>query len=207
MFLRAVIIAAAVAIYSSAIRFLEVEDSSPISKLYGGHFIFLTVWGLALSFVQSVVAAFAVFSGLRTVYALSNYLLMLSAPVELLITMLYWTINLVNPTLVLDPAVIQLPLAVDLQIHLWPAILQLLQAIWVPYSLWYAGKVGPFIAFGSLTIVFWLWTSYTYSINGVYPYPLLEILSEPARMALFAVCCLILVLFFKLIQKLQHKIH
>lgn len=104
---------------------------------------------------------------------------------EVLISLLYWGLHVVNPRLVLPEWAPVLPLRVDLSFHAVPAVALVLDLLFFspPYT------VGALPALGLSGVIacgYWWWVETCYSYNGWYPYPIFDVLDTRGRAALFA---------------------
>jgi hypothetical protein len=68
------------------------------NQAYGWHFQYLTVIGLSLSTVTFAVALLADVTLSRRLFLVKNLLSVCSAPLEVLISVLYWGLRLVSLT-------------------------------------------------------------------------------------------------------------
>jgi FAR-17a/AIG1-like protein len=67
---------------------------------YGWHFQYLTIIGLALATLTFIAGAFADITLSQRVFQVKNVLSMCSAPLECLISALYWGLRAIDPKLV-----------------------------------------------------------------------------------------------------------
>ena len=88
-------------------RLLHVDGNSYVSDLthvayrnesYGWHFQYLTIIGLALSTLTFVFGLLADITLSRRLFAVKNALSVASAPIECLISILYWGLRAVSTT-------------------------------------------------------------------------------------------------------------
>ncbi|PRT55123.1 hypothetical protein B9G98_02743 [Wickerhamiella sorbophila] len=194
--------------YYTGLHALLVRDDSLIARSYSGHLQFLTILGLCLSFIGEAVSLVAQLSQLRSFRRLSSWLLQVCAPIECLISALYWALRFVDTDLVLDPKfALELNPSLDRKLHLYPALFEVLRAVMAPPDLWHAGFVGPFAVFGALAGGYWAWIDHVFSHNNFYPYPLFEVLNFEQRVGLFAFSAFVLVVIYKLIQRAQYSVH
>jgi hypothetical protein len=71
-------------------------DSRNSNQAYGWHFQYLTVIGLSLSTVTFAVALLADITLSRRLFLIKNILSVCSAPMEILISVLYWGLRSVG---------------------------------------------------------------------------------------------------------------
>ncbi|RMD44199.1 hypothetical protein DV735_g790, partial [Chaetothyriales sp. CBS 134920] len=78
-----------------------VTQPSPVRDSYGWHFQYLTIIGLTLATLTVAAAALADLTRSTRLFALKNRLSVCSTPLEVLISLLYWGLRLIDPALVL----------------------------------------------------------------------------------------------------------
>ncbi|CAN8098981.1 unnamed protein product [Discula destructiva] len=156
---------------------------NPEGEKFGGVFQFLTIIGLALALMSMVLGLLADLSSSRTLFKAKNIISVCSTPLEVLITVLYWGISLINKDL-LFPKELQLPFLPDFGFHAMPAIMLTLDLLFLspPWTIKFQGAVtlSTLLAFG-----YWAWIEYCFSFNQSYPYPIFTLLTMPQRVALF----------------------
>ncbi|KAM0721783.1 hypothetical protein Q7P37_002708 [Cladosporium fusiforme] len=171
--------------FAYSFRYL-VLNPNPINDSYGWHFQYLTIIGLALSTATFAFGLLADLTLSRRLFAVKNALSVASAPIECLITLLYWGLRAVNRHLPRPPpwAPILL-LRDDLSFHFMPAFTLILDLLFFspPYTIAALPALGlsACIAFG-----YWFWIKQCFAHNQFYPYPIFEILSTGGRVGLFA---------------------
>ncbi|KAI1845618.1 hypothetical protein JX266_008229 [Neoarthrinium moseri] len=174
--------AAGIASFLASFRFLDTWET-PFSAAYGGHYQFLTILGLAGALVTFTVGLAADVLGSPRLFALKNALAVVAAPLECLITALYWGLCAVDKGLVFPPE-FQLALLPDVGFHAAPGLLLAADLLLFspPWTIraYPAMGVSMVFAFG-----YWFWVEYCYSKNGWYPYPIFDILSTWQRVLLF----------------------
>lgn len=156
-----------------------------INQSYGWHFQFLTIIGLLLATVTFTLGALADVTLSRSLFQAKNVLSMCSAPMEVLISLLYWGLRVVDPQLVV-PKELELPLAPDLGFHLAPSVFLVLDllALSPPWAI----TVGPaFGLSGCIAFGYWFWIERCFEVNGFYPYPIFELVGFKGRVVLFLV--------------------
>ncbi|KAL7316934.1 hypothetical protein PS15m_003356 [Mucor circinelloides] len=172
---------------------------------YGGHFQFLTIVGLLVATLSFAVRIVNLLTGtLRPVY---EALTAIATPVEGLISVLYWPIVLYDKKmLVPDDTIFDLPLALDVSLHLIPTIV-----CWVDFMVFNTGfKRSPvhILAIYTFTMLYFLWVNICYEHNGYWPYPLLSMFKNDAqRGAFFLGCGWFCSLLYKMIAKGHSMIH
>lgn len=195
----------AVIVYSRALYFLLYQSRTIINESYGSHFQYLTVLGLCASLLAQTVSLFSVLTGSRlsVLVAVKKRLNFIAAPAELLISMLYWSLRAVDPQLLIDPKIdALLPQWVDLSIHVYPAFVETVDVLFFT-SRYRNSSVSAFTLFLAITALYWKWVHHTFSMNGFFPYPLLELLDQEKRAMLFVGATVILTLNFKALKSVQ----
>ncbi|RVX72306.1 hypothetical protein B0A52_04511 [Exophiala mesophila] len=163
-----------------------VEHPNPINQAYGWHFQYLTIIGLTLSTTTFILGILADISLSRALFTAKNVMTLTAAPLEVLISLLYWGLRAIDPALVVPPD-LELPWAADLSFHLAPTVFLLLDILLLspPWSI----RALPALGLSSaIAIAYWLWIELCFSHNGFYPYPLFALLHFSHRVLLFASC-------------------
>ena len=161
-----------------------VAHPNHINTAYGWHFQYLTIIGLALATLTFILGSLADLTLSPRLFVVKNALSMCSAPMEVLISFLYWGLRAIDPALVI-PKELELPLLADLSFHLMPSLLLVIDLLF--FSPPWAINILPAIALsGVIAFVYWFWIELCYSYNGFYPYPIFEMLDKTQRTLLFA---------------------
>jgi len=155
-----------------------------VAEGYGGNYQFLTNIGLTCAHITFVFGLLADLLLSPSLFAVKNATAMISAPLCVLVSVLYWGISSIDKELVM-PKDVQLPLPTDLSFHLYPALLLLFDLLLLSPP-WTIGFVPAFLIPGVFGAGYWVWIEHCYSHNGSYPYPLMDVLSAPGRVALFS---------------------
>ncbi|KAL3476767.1 hypothetical protein BJX99DRAFT_270278 [Aspergillus californicus] len=144
------------------------------SVAWGWHFQYLTIIGLSLATLTFAVGLLADITSSARLFLLKNLLSICSAPMEVLISILYWGIRLVN-----------------ISFHAIPAIVFLIDILFLspPWTI----TIGPALALSS-TIAFgyWFWVELCFQHNGWYPYPIFEQLPFEGRIGLFVLSAVVM---------------
>jgi len=139
--------------------------ASPVTVQYGWYFQYLTILGLALSlFAFSLGFAADVTSNAR-LFAAKNALVVLAAPLEVLISLLYWGIMAVDKTLLMPSPEFAIPLVPDLGFHLAPAVLLAADLLLLspPWTIRAYPALG--LSMG-LAMGYWWWVEVCFGKNG-----------------------------------------
>ncbi|KAI9486216.1 MAG: FAR-17a/AIG1-like protein [Benjaminiella poitrasii] len=153
---------------------------------YGGHFQFLTIIGLLVASLSSIVRIINLLTGhLKVVY---ESLTAIATPVEGLISVLYWPIVLYDRGMLIPKGtVFGLPLKLDLSLHLIPTIV-----CWIDFMGFNRGfKRAPvhIISIYVFTLLYYFWVNKCHEHNGYWPYPLLGLFKNDAQRGAFFVFC------------------
>jgi hypothetical protein len=104
-----------IASFSASFRWLFLYPS-PENEKFGGVFQFLTIIGLALSLTSMALGLLADVTLSTTLFRAKNVISVCSTPLEVLISILYWGITLIDKRL-LVPEEYQLPFWPDFGFH------------------------------------------------------------------------------------------
>ncbi|CAG7930483.1 unnamed protein product [Penicillium olsonii] len=162
------------------------------NEAYGWHFQYLTVIGLTLSTLTFLVGLSADITLSRRLFLVKNILSVCSTPLEVLISVLYWGLRLIDEKLVIPENVI-IPLHADLAFHATPSVVMMIDLLFLspPWTITIvpALMISVTIAFG-----YWFWVEQCFAANGWYPYPIFEVLSIKGRIGLFTLSAVIMAL-------------
>ncbi|KAL1723471.1 FAR-17a/AIG1-like protein [Schizophyllum commune] len=174
-----------------------------IRTQYGGHLRFLTIQGLAAAFLTMVLSLlvdlFPSAPGIRTI---KRAVMMVSLPVSIVVSSIYWTLLSVAPFLLLaeDPgeatpssssemlALMRIPLNMDLALHAVPAVTLLIDFL-VFERKYSAGAVryGAPLAVVLSTVGYGSWAEHCAKYtDGVFPYPFLTASPFWGRVCIYA---------------------
>ncbi|EUC43070.1 hypothetical protein COCMIDRAFT_101766 [Bipolaris oryzae ATCC 44560] len=180
------------------------------STSFGWHLQFLTILGLSISTLTFIVALLADLTSTALaqspdmpsdppaaafsshLFRLKNYLTLVAAPLEITISVLYWTIKGIDAKLLASPEIPLPPVFFDIGFHLMPAIVLTVDYLLLspPWPTTPMNESAPMITLALSTIVafsYWIWIEICYSQNGFYPYPIFQILTTSQRVGLFVV--------------------
>ena len=88
--------------HGASFRYLDNWEEQ-IAASYGGHYQFLTNIGLALALATFIVALIADLTLSPSLFRVKNSLAVCSAPLEVLITILFWGLCAIDKSLVFPP--------------------------------------------------------------------------------------------------------
>ncbi|KAL5379062.1 hypothetical protein DPSP01_008697 [Paraphaeosphaeria sporulosa] len=153
--------------------------------------IYLTVLGLSISTTCFTIGLLADMTSSQQLFTLKNYLALVAAPIEIIISMLYWGLRAIDRELVIPPDLPTPPVMADLGFHLFPTLLLSLDALFLSPP-WPTSPINPRASTLSLMIstaiafLYWFWIELCHSRNGFYPYPIFALLNTTQRIGLFA---------------------
>jgi hypothetical protein len=156
---------AGIASFTASFRWLVSDPVTP-DMGFGGSFQWLTIIGLALALATFVAGLLADITLDGRLFKIKNFLSVCSAPLEVLVSVLYFGLCAIDKSLVFPPE-LQLPLLPDIGFHAMPAImltidLLLLSPPWT-IRLYAASALSLALAF-----LYWGWIEYCFAQNGWY---------------------------------------
>jgi len=162
-----------------------VAHPNPINDSYGWHMQYLTIIGLSTASLTFIVGLLADMTLSARLFSYKNALSVASAPMEILISLLYWGLKTFDERLVLPDWAPRLSLTDDFSFHAIPALALAIDLLFFspPYS------VSAIPAFGLSSVIavgYWFWIEQCFQHNGFYPYPIFEVLDLYGRIGLFA---------------------
>lgn len=136
---------------------------TPEAEQFGGSFQFLTIIGLALACASMFLGFLADLTLNRALFNAKNIISVCSTPLEVLISILYWSISLIDKRL-LFPEEVQLPFLPDFGFHAMPAIMLTLDLLLFspPWTIKFQGAVALSTV---LAFAYWAWIEYCFSYN------------------------------------------
>lgn len=194
-------------IYSSALASILARDpTSIVATSYGGHFQFLTVLSVAASLIHQLFSTLALLTSLRTFATLQSWVLMITAPLEVVVACLYWPMKLSSPGLLKDKRIaFEISSELDRRLHLYPAIFEALSATFFAQRRWRQVLFGPLFLFLGVGGGYWLWIETTFKHNGFYPYPLFAVLDTQKKAAFVGGAVVLAFVAFKIMQAIQRS--
>jgi hypothetical protein len=142
-----------------------INFPTQMNEAYGWHYNYLTIIGLLLSTFTFIFGLLADITLSHQLFAIKNTLSVSTAPLEVLITILYWGISAIDRELVIPPEINLNPWA-DVSFHFMPSLLLVwdLLALSPPYTI----KNLPAVASSTiLAFTYWGWVEHCYSHNGL----------------------------------------
>ncbi|SDA03965.1 BZ3501_MvSof-1269-A2-R1_Chr3-2g05787 [Microbotryum saponariae] len=222
------------AILSNAFRLLWTP--SPVKEYmdgqFGGQWNFLTVLSLAVSWLTFAVAVLKdALPSVRLFDRLKTTLMIVAVPVEGLVSLLYWGMQVGCPpptsilprarvlTLTLirankqfyDPSLLtpqgtifKIPLFLDISIHAFPALL-----LWTDFLVFsppMSKKANPLLISTVATMGYTTWMEYTSHHNQWFPYPFLSELTRIQRASFYIAMIPVLLGLFYLANGIHRSV-
>jgi hypothetical protein len=195
--------ATALGVFASAYKWLFIDNSTVIRESHGSYFQHLTIIGLTVAAVAQLIGLFANLTGLRFLRTAKERVNLVAAPLEVLVSILYYSIKAIDENLLIDKRLnIRAPDTVDMSMHLYPAVFELADVL-ILSPMWTTSIPRALVIFGLFSAGYWQWVHYLYTKNGFYAYPLLELASTPQRLAIFGGATVLVTLTFEVIKYLQ----
>jgi hypothetical protein len=144
-------------------HFLTVWDT-PFNAAYGWHFQFLTILGLLAALLAFTLGALADITNAPALFKAKNLISIVATPLEVVISILYWGLQLINPEL-LFAGELQLPLHIDVGFHLYPALFLTLDLVLLSPP-WTIPAYGVMAMSTGLAFSYWYWVELCFSHNG-----------------------------------------
>ncbi|KAJ5440205.1 uncharacterized protein N7458_011203 [Penicillium daleae] len=181
------------------------ENPNRANEAYGWHFQYLTVIGLSLSTLTFIVGLLADVTLSRRLFLIKNLLSVCCAPMEVLISVLYWGLRLIDERLVVpDWAVI--PLHADIGFHAVPSIVMLVDLLFLSPP-WTISALPSLGLSGTIAFGYWFWVEQCFYYNGWYPYPIFEQLSTTGRIGLFSLSAIVMALSTVTLKRLYGHVN
>ena len=161
------------------------------NESFGWHLQFLTIIGITICTACFTFGLIADVTDSSIFFTFKNYIALVAAPIEIVITMLYWGLRAIDGALIVPPDLPMPPFIYDLGFHMVPAVVLTLDTILLspPWPSMPANPRAPVIMLltsSVIAFVYYLWVELCYSFNGYYPYPIFGLLTTTQRVGLFA---------------------
>lgn len=185
--------------------YLLTTWDSNYSRSFGWYFQLLTVVGLALSLVTFSLGLIADLAPADILFKAKDAVAVLATPLEVLIAVLYWSIRMHDPSLLMPEDLIIDPLP-DLGFHLVPAVLLALDLVlWSPRATITTRSMMSLSTV--LAILYWCWIELCFYKNGWYPYPMMDQFSAIQRVVIFIASAGLLTASSSTLQYVHGKVH
>ncbi|KAL4884443.1 hypothetical protein BJY04DRAFT_225644 [Aspergillus karnatakaensis] len=165
------------------------ENPNFANEAYGWHFQYLTVIGLSLATITFTFGLLADLTLSPRLFLVKNLLSVCSAPMEVLISILYWGLRLVN-----------------ISFHAIPSIVFLIDLLFLspPWTI----TIGPALGLSSaIAVSYWFWVERCFALNGWYPYPIFEQLPLEGRIGLFGLSAVVMALSTATLKWLHGRVN
>lgn len=146
-------------------HFLTVWET-PFAVAYGWHFQFLTILGLSASLLSFAIGILSDLTLSTALFNIKNAICIVATPLEVLISLLYWGIRAIDPSLLM-PDEFQIALIPDIGFHLAPAVFLTLDLVLFSPP-WTIPTYGVFSISTALAFSYWYWVELCFSHNGWY---------------------------------------
>lgn len=155
--------AAGIVSFLATFRFLNNWET-PISASFGGHYQFLTIIGLALALCTFAVGLVADLTLSPSLFQVKNSLAVCSAPLEVLISILFWGLCAIDKSLVFPPDS-ELDFLPNFGFHAAPGLFLSLDLLLLSPP-WTIDGFAAVALSQTLAFLYWFWTEYCYRRNG-----------------------------------------
>jgi hypothetical protein len=142
-----------------------IDFPTHINASYGWHWQYLTILGLTVAYATFIFGLLADFTLSPKLFLIKNTLSLCSAPLEVLISILYWGICAIDRSLVVPPEIHLAPLA-DIGFHAAPSILLVIDLLFLspPWTI----NALPAMGLSSvIAVAYWAWVEQCYKYNGL----------------------------------------
>lgn len=172
-----------VCLYSLTDASIPKQLAEHFSTQKGGRNQFLTIIGVQLTILTLLL-------NVLRCRRLHSFLYPIALTAEFTISITFWFFYFTNPACLMRPVPgvdVLLPFYMDLVYHLLPLAALVIEAFVIDLnnfslSIWTLALVP---------VAYYIWAFYLFKSNGVWPYPMLDNLSETRRIAYFAFYALI----------------
>lgn len=191
------------AAFFKTFSFMIYEFPTPINQTYGSHAQYLTILGLGLAHFAQIIGIFATILNCSKLRCVKQSLDIVVAPMEALISILYWSIKAVDPGLLIDPRIAVVPpMWLDICMHFLPTVVELFDVILFNPQ-WNMSFLTSLVMFSPVGYFYWWWTHFTYEQNGFFPYPLLGLVDDFQRVQIFIGSVVIVSITQQVIKQVQ----
>ncbi|PYH49912.1 putative integral membrane protein [Aspergillus saccharolyticus JOP 1030-1] len=180
------------------------ENPNHANEAYGWHFQYLTVLGLSLSLITITCGLIADLTLSPRIFLVKNLLSMCCTPLEVLISILYWGLRLIDEHLVIpdwaviplnagDCLLLNIPAMTDISFHAVPSIILMIDLLFLspPWTI----TILPALGLSStIAVGYWFWIERCFQYNGWYPYPIFEVAGFEGRVGIFALSAVVMAL-------------
>lgn len=141
-------------------------NPNKINDSYGWHLQYLTVIGVYCALTTFSLALLADVTLSRRLFFWKNIISATSTPMEVLISVLYWTIQTIDPSLLIQEFLPRIPLGVDWAFHALPAIFLTVDLLLLSPP-WTIGAMPSMGLSTGIAVIYWFWTERNAELNGL----------------------------------------
>ncbi|KDR81504.1 hypothetical protein GALMADRAFT_239488 [Galerina marginata CBS 339.88] len=185
---------------------------------YGGHFQYLTIQGLVLVWLTMFTGLLTEVLSFMSLRTLKRYLMVMALPLSVVISVIYWSLILFMPRLILQSFsdqsslstlsadLFRIPLSIDLALHAAPCLFLLFDFFFfeVKYSKNEVNFGAPVAAI-VFSVWYSLWVEHCGKKNdGTFPYPFLTENTLAVRIGIYLGATLLAIISFRVINYLHH---
>jgi hypothetical protein len=141
-----------------------VDYPTMINDSYGWHFQYLTIIGLTIAYATFIFGLLADITLSPKLFLIKNTLSLCSAPLEVVISVLYWGISAIDKQLLVPPE-LHISHWADVGFHAMPSILLTVDLLFLspPWTI----RALPVMGLSSVIAVsYWAWVEQCYKYNG-----------------------------------------
>ena len=187
---------------SSATAFIGLNELElPPQLANGGHYQFLTNIALLLSTIYSFVNILYHQTSINGIKPLKIHMSAICLSLNVVVSLVYWSLKLFIPHLIMAEKDGGIPLLLDIQIHMIPLL-----TVAIDYfcfmERWNVPFLRAYAIVASLTTLYWFWLEYLITDGASYPYPFLNV-EKNLRIIIFIIVSFIAFSAF-VVGKLLH---
>lgn len=130
------------------------------------HFQYLTIIGLTIATATFIFGLLADITLSPKLFLIKNTLSLCSAPLEVLISVLYWTISAIDKKLLIPPE-IELSNWADVGFHAMPTILLTLDLLFLSPP-WTIRRLPAMGLSSTIAVLYWAWVEQCFKHNGLW---------------------------------------
>jgi hypothetical protein len=142
---------------------LETEGNEH-AEGFGGLSQFLTIIGLSLATITFILGLLADVFLSPNLFLAKNWVAICAGSLELQISLLYWSLNLINRRLVIAEEY-EIDWLLDVGLHLAPVVFLTLDLILLSPP-WTVTAYGAMTISSALAMLYWAWIEYCFTKNG-----------------------------------------
>ncbi|KAI7899693.1 FAR-17a/AIG1-like protein [Cokeromyces recurvatus] len=171
---------------------------------FGGQYQYLTILGLTIATIAFTLKIIRYFIP-KFSTVIYEIITNIATPLEGLISVLYWSMMLLDPHLLIPKDLPGIPLILDCTLHLFPAVF-----LWIDFlafdidfkrSNTHVGMISAF------TLFYFAWSWYCQHVNGYWAYPFLAEFTLFMRIGFFVGSGLLCWGMYEIGAKIHDKIH